>query len=180
MQTLEDRFAFQMERIFGSISAALEEVPAALWPYYLNPPANQMYVPPLGDADGPAVTVRVNHGVWQTCCPFCPSAQHAAISDRRFFCATCLNAAAGNRTVPVTWPDDKTLLAVDTTLSARPFVTTQNWDAEEPVEQLLAENDGLRENAVALVGLGVAVADISDASPGAPSVVFNAANPHGD
>lgn len=141
MQTLEDRFAFQMERHHGNIADAIEEVPPELWPYFLHRPDGQVYVPPLGDAEGPAVTVRVNHGVWQTRCPFCPSAQHASISDRRFFCAVCLNTDAGNRTLPVIWPDDEKLLAIDAALSGRPFVTTQNWEPDETVEKLLAENE---------------------------------------
>lgn len=164
-----------MERHFGNVAEAAVEVPAALWPYFLFPPDGQMYVPPRGDADGPAVPVRVNHGVWQTCCPFCPSAQHASISDRRFFCAVCLNTEAGNCTLPVLWPDDKTLLAIDSALSARPFVTTQNWEPGETVAQLLAENGGLRADAElpALVSVAEAIPET------APSVVFDSAAPDG-
>lgn len=177
MQTLEDRFAFQMERTFGTIAEAANAVPAALWPYFLNPPPGQMYVPPLGDADGPAIDVHVNHGVWQTCCPFCPSAQHASISDRRFFCARCLNTEVGNRTIPVTWPNDGDLIAIDQALSARPFVTTQNWEPDEPVVQLLAENDILIAATDETVAANLSL--FTDEPP-APSVVFDAAEPGGD
>lgn len=172
MQSLENRFAFQMERHFKSVEKALEHVPAALWPYFLYPPEGQLYVPPLGDADGPAVSVRVNQGVWQTVCPFCPSAQHASITDRRFFCARCLNTAAGNRTVPVVWPDDNKLTAIETAMADRPFVTTQNWEADEPVEQLFAENEGVRAEPAFLA------LDEGDAGePPAAPVVFDAAHP---
>lgn len=140
LQTLESRFGFQMARIFGSEADAAQHVPQALWPFYLHLPEGQQYVPPPGHCGDVAAVAHVNHGVWRADCPFCPSGQHVSLADRRFFCARCLNEAVGNRTVPVAFPDDGTVDAIERLLLARPFVTSRNWLPGEAIGQLLAEN----------------------------------------
>lgn len=138
MQTLEDRFRLQMERHFGSVEAAVENVPVALWPYFLHPLQGQPFMPPTGEAHKPALPVVANHGRWLVHCPYCRSAQHASLTDRRFFCATCLNTEAGNKTLPVRWPAQ--FAEISALLDERPFVTTRNWVPSESVDELEAEN----------------------------------------
>lgn len=139
MEALEDRFVFQMARHFGTPEQAVAHVPVAFWPYFLHPPRGQAYVPPIGDADGPAVPVEANHGQWIVHCPYCRSAQHAPLTDRRFFCATCLNTEAQNKTLPIEWPAE--LARIAELLDARPYITTRNWTPGEAVAELEAEND---------------------------------------
>ena len=85
-------------------------------------------------------SAEVNHGRWLVDCPFgCASAQHAVRSDRRFFCVECSNGGTC-MWVPVVWPDDDQVAAIEELLEARPDPTTRNWRPGEPVDSLADEN----------------------------------------
>jgi len=62
------------------------------------------------------VHARLDHGRWLVQCPACASAQHAAVSDPRFYCVGCGNRGTG-RWWPVVWPADRA--AVETQAQAR-------------------------------------------------------------
>jgi len=88
-------------------------------------------------APTPEVEVVVNHGRWLVECPFCPSAQVASVSDRRFFCVDCGNAAVGGRFIKVVWPTDLTEL--DDVLGRRP-PENANWRSDESLTHIRNEN----------------------------------------
>jgi protein-arginine kinase activator protein McsA len=88
------------------------------------------------------VEVRFNHGVWQTGCPFCGSAQHAAETVRLFYCAVCMNHDVGNRTVPAKWP--RNAAAVEEQLGRRPFPRQRNWEPGETIRDLKREDEEVR------------------------------------
>jgi ribosomal protein L37AE/L43A len=107
--------------------------PAHLWPLLLTADPDAVSLP-KGVAKTPTVAARVNHGRWQTECPFCLSAQHASSGDRLFYCANCMNAAAGHKTLRVTWPRDPA--AIEAILAARPHARYRNWDPGETIRDL--------------------------------------------
>ena len=88
-------------------------------------------------AASPEVEVVANYGRWLVECPFCPSAQVASVSDRRFFCTDCGNAAVGGAFVKTVWPDD--LAELDAVLSQRP-PPNANWRSHETLDLIRAEN----------------------------------------
>lgn len=87
-----------------------------------------------------AVRAVVNHGRWIARCPTCSGAQYASRADRRFFCSSCLNHAAGNRWIGVEWPDDAQTQQIEAALMRRPNPTNRNWEPGETVEDLEREN----------------------------------------
>jgi hypothetical protein len=88
-------------------------------------------------AASPEVEVVANHGRWLVECPFCPSAQVASVSDRRFFCTDCGNAAVGGQFVKTIWPDE--LFELDAVLGHRP-TENRNWRSAETLEHIRNEN----------------------------------------
>jgi len=105
---------------------------------------------PTGLAEGPLAEARVDHGRWVVDCPFpgCNSAQFASKTDHRFFCVDC--SGPDRLWVPVVWPDDIELAAIEAALSLRPEISTRSWESPgwrarrgvspETVADLLAEN----------------------------------------
>lgn len=140
LETIESRWGMGVERIFDTPESLPLRPDPSIWPAFLHPEVSlaRMFEPALGYAAGPQVAVRVNHGVWQACCPFCPSAQHASLSDRWFYCALCHNEPAGRLLLPVVVPDSAA--RIDELLSARPNVANRNWEPWETVDGLEAEN----------------------------------------
>jgi len=88
-------------------------------------------------APTPEVEVVANHGRWLVECPFCPSAQVASVSDRRFFCTDCGNAAVGGRFIKTVWPSD--LAELDDVLAHRP-PENANWRSHESLTHIRNEN----------------------------------------
>jgi hypothetical protein len=112
-----------------------ERPPAALWAAMLH---STPYIPPRGDAPEPVVAARVNAGRWQVCCPYCPSAQHASATDRRFYCAACLNREGGHLTLPVVWPPNPG--EIEEALARRPNPLFRHWEPGETLAALAAQD----------------------------------------
>jgi hypothetical protein len=92
-------------------------------------------------AASPVAKTYVNHGRWCVDCPFegCSSAQYASKTDHRFFCIECSNAGTG-KWVPVAWPEDLELAAIEAALALRPVLSVRNWHPGEAVADLEAQN----------------------------------------
>lgn len=116
-------------------------IPVALWANYRFPAPES--VAPSGDATAPAIIAYVNQGRWVADCPFgCGSAQVVAETDKRFYCCGgngCQNYGAGNKTIPVAWPDLDLQAAIENLLVVRPPVF-RNWKVGESLELLELEN----------------------------------------
>ena len=85
-----------------------------------------------------AVEVYVNQGRWIVECPDCRGAQLASLTDPRFMCNCCGNAAIGGSWRPVAWP--KSADQIEALLADRPR-DNQNWLPGEPLKALRADND---------------------------------------
>ena len=83
---------------------------------------------------------RVNHSRWLVDCPdpTCGGCQYASKTDRRFFCHTCHNAAAGGGWVDVVWPRNAEV--IERVLGERLDPRTRNWTPGETPESLRHEN----------------------------------------
>ena len=92
---------------------------------------------PSGRTVSAEVEVVANHGRWLVECPFCPSAQVASVSDRRFFCVDCGNAEVGGAFVKTVWPDD--LADLDAALGQRPPANA-NWQPHEKLGDIRRES----------------------------------------
>jgi hypothetical protein len=133
LESIETRWAIGAASMFRA-----SELPRpSLWPAVLHQAPGIRYVEPVAEVSRPKVAVRVNHGVWQTLCPFCPSAQHAAETDRFFYCGECMNEGNGHRLLPVVWPADWEAIAAELVL--RPRAENRNWLPGETVAQLRSE-----------------------------------------
>jgi hypothetical protein len=105
--------------------------------------AQRLYAPglaPTGKTGTVMARVVLDEGRWVVHCPFCPSAQAAACSDRFFYCVECFNNDVGRKSVAVTWPDEQE--RIEELLLRRDRKQHANWFGES-VEQLAAENETL-------------------------------------
>lgn len=136
LQTIETRWGFAIRAMFDTEQSRDLAPDPSLWPAYLNgtTSAAGYFRPPLGKTDEISVIVRVNHGVWQTVCPFCPSAQHASRDDPWFYCAACHNERINGQAIPVVWPDDHPL--IDDLLLKVDLVGLRNWEPHETTDEL--------------------------------------------
>ena len=107
-----------------------ERIVAQFWPSFVKTGL------PAGGTDTPAYAV-VNRGRWIVRCPWCPSAQNASRTDRRFFCVECENHGGGWATV--IWPDDAD--QIELLLGRRPDLATRNWEIGETVDFVQDDND---------------------------------------
>lgn len=80
---------------------------------------------------------EVNHGRWIVRCPYCQFGQ-ARESGDWWFCRQCLNAAGNHLRVRVHWPAERE--AIERLLAARPYSWNRNWQPDETLDDLLAEN----------------------------------------
>lgn len=80
----------------------------------------------------------VNHGRWIVNCPTCLGSQFASRTERRFFCTTCLNQAAGGLWIHVDWPDQAA--RIEQLLLRRPNPANRNWYPHETIADLEREN----------------------------------------
>ena len=80
-------------------------------------------------------SAEVNHGLWITRCPLCPSAEHLGgqgfRTETKFECSECGAKAE------VVWPPERH--EIELALVDRPKAN-QNWILGEPVRALIAEN----------------------------------------
>lgn len=134
IETAEARYGVAVDVLFRQRRLGPVMPPPALWAALHCRSGGGAYTEPAGDAPGPIVEVRVNHGRWLAACPFCGSQQHAPLEDPRFYCARCNNAAVGNKFVPVRWPPNTGEL--ERTLAFRPDPKFQNWEPGESVADL--------------------------------------------
>lgn len=80
----------------------------------------------------------VNHGRWVADCPSgCGGAELAR--DGEFMCRECLNLGAGRRPIPLVWPSEDDVRAIEAALVVR-AVVNRNWALNESIGALLAEN----------------------------------------
>lgn len=93
---------------------------------------------PTGEADGPILHPRVNHGAWIVDCPYCNSALAYREPDVWFFCLDCGNRRNGGLRLPIQWPTN--LKAIEEALDRRPDYEAQNWTDGETVADLWREN----------------------------------------
>lgn len=131
IQTAETRWQAAADRVFRG-----DPPPAHLLPLLLT---GRDPILPTGHTRTPVVDVRVNHGVWQTQCPFCPSAQHASETSRLFYCAVCMNHDIGHQTVPVKWPRNAD--AIEAELARRPFPHQRHWEPGETLRDLKQQRE---------------------------------------
>ncbi len=91
---------------------------------------------PRGVSDGERAYAIVDGGRWIVRCPFCPSAQIACETDRRFFCVECLNEPVGRRWLRVVWPDQGKRAQIEAELWLRERPDKMSWEHTETVEDL--------------------------------------------
>jgi hypothetical protein len=140
IQTIESKFGQAVLRMFDTPESEALRPPPHTWPAYLYSAESRrgFYAPPQGTRDQPTVYARVNHGRWQTACPFCSTVQDASPADRWLYCAICHNGAVDGASVPVAWPDDKD--EIERLLLQRPLRDNRYWSSHESVAQLVEEN----------------------------------------
>jgi hypothetical protein len=80
----------------------------------------------------------VRQSRWVVLCPWCPSAQYAHTTDRRFFCVDCGNVALEGKWISVEWPAEPE--AIEQQLAVRPEPGTRNWEWGEALADLMYEN----------------------------------------
>lgn len=136
VETLERRWGVRVRRKFrlGDIP------PQHLWIATMSKERTRPFIPPQGEAAEPVVMVRVNAGVWQACCPFCASAQHAA-EGGWFYCGGCQNEATGHTLIPQVWPEPKLRQAVEAQLGERPAKQWRHWEPGETIADLKRQDN---------------------------------------
>lgn len=146
LETIETRFAVAADRAFRhALMPPAFEIPARLR-------ARKEQVPfhaPEGQAANPKAVAFVNHGRWLVECPFCPSYQYASL-DGLFYCAICLNKAAGHRTVPLKLPVNAG--EITNKLMDRPLPEHRNWLPGETVKDLARQDEQAIREGRHLVG----------------------------
>ena len=85
----------------------------------------------------PVALAYVNRGRWVALCPFLCGGAHEA-RDETFLCALCQNGGTG-RPIPLVWPSPEDRWAIEQALALRPVIA-QNWNVDETIGFLLAEN----------------------------------------
>jgi len=88
--------------------------------------------------------VMMSHSRWIVTCPFvdpkmgrsCGGAQCASITDPRFFCLTCHNAAINGAFVMVEWPDEAMRAEIEAILTPVEDITCRNWWPYESIAEL--------------------------------------------
>lgn len=145
IETIETRWGQSIEFMFGTPEAQALVPDPSVWVAYLNVGAARVghFRPPLGRVEEPVVEVHVNCGVWQTVCPFCPSAQHASRDDHWFYCARCHNEAVGLMLIPVAWPAEE-VEVIEGLLLERDHVDLRSWEPEQATADLVVENELIR------------------------------------
>lgn len=146
IETVEVRWGQSIDLMFDTPEAKAFAPDPSMWPAYLNAGAARVghFRPPLGKIMTPVVEVRVNCGVWQTVCPFCPSAQHASKTDRWFYCARCHNDTVGQMLVPVVWPEETLVGDIEGLLLERPYIDYRSWEPDQTPDDIANENEAMR------------------------------------
>ncbi len=86
----------------------------------------------------PLALAYVNRGRWLAACPF--QCGGADIADRDWFiCRQCLNHPVDGHRIPLVWPSADDMAAIEAALVVRPL-HAQNWEPNESIGSLLAEN----------------------------------------
>jgi hypothetical protein len=99
--------------------------------------------PKAGD---PVALVNANHGRWLVTCPLdnpmtgarCGGAQYSHPDAPTYFCLTCKNLEVEGRLVAVNFPKDHD--KIEAYLLARPQVNARNWQPNETISDLRAQN----------------------------------------
>lgn len=124
----------------GYGAQTMDAVVERLWsnPGTIEAPRAPLGPHPHEDSSDAIAHAIVRQSRWVIICPWCPSAQYAHSTDKRFFCVECGNAAVDSKWVSVEWPKDPE--AIEGHLSLRPDPTTRNWEWDENVGDLAMEN----------------------------------------
>lgn len=97
----------------------------------------------------PEMTVYacIREGRWAVLCPFCPSAQYGSPADPKFHCVNCGLLTHTNQWLRVLYPQN--WQDIEKVLDVRPNMYNRNWEPDETLDDLLAENlahaDEIRE-----------------------------------
>lgn len=164
LQTIETRWGQAIDRMFDSPEARVLMPAPSLWPAFLNPTeaAIGSFRPPEGKTNDVIVIVRINHGVWQAVCPFCPSAQHASREDPWFYCAVCHNEAIGFKAAPIAWPVDHEELGALLLEVRQPAL--RNWEPDETVADITLQVADYKQREAAHAAL-LAAAEPEELAP---------------
>ena len=104
-------------------------------------------IPPLSHvvATATPMVARVNHGVWIASCS-CgakgnpPAGCVVSLIEPLGWCVRCHNRAWGGGWRPITVPVSETVAQIEAILVCRPNIGDRNWEPEETVADLLAQN----------------------------------------
>jgi hypothetical protein len=121
-------------RHFGTTEPGMDFHVQHFWPAH-----EDRFDPKKPHKKDPHAVAVINGGRWIVRCPHCTGAQMADPDDRRFFCIDCLMQAVQGRWADVDWPAAAITPAIEAALLERP-VSARNWEPEESVSFLLAEN----------------------------------------
>jgi hypothetical protein len=86
-----------------------------------------------------ALYAYVNAGRWIVRCPDCGSCEYIWPDSPLFLCSNCFNVTVNGQWRPVVIPKEKA--RIDDLLAWRP-IFNRNWEPEETIKQLKAENLG--------------------------------------
>lgn len=141
--------AYDFERIQGTEfhKKLLAASGPAEWPNVIQRTLVPYRVPAFSEMvrDDLVAVAFIDGGIWKVKCPWCPSAQEAAITDRRFWCVQdgCRNGrenGADGHAIRVQFPAPMRLMQIEALLECRPQMRFQEWHEPETVAQLWAEN----------------------------------------
>ncbi len=87
-----------------------------------------------------SVDAEINHGRWIVRCPACAGAEEVDPDEPVFYCLSCGNADVGGHVMMAVFPDDRG--EIEAALLKRLDIGTRNWNTNESLEDLEAENAG--------------------------------------
>lgn len=89
-------------------------------------------------SEAPAVPARLNNNRWIVECPDCRGAEFVWLESPLLMCQSCFNGAIDGRWRRVTLPEARG--EIEAIVSVRPLPAQRNWNPDEDVESLRAEN----------------------------------------
>lgn len=112
-------------------------------------PGAAAVIPPLSQVVGTArpLVARINHGIWIASCDCgapankIPTPGCVVFLDRLLgWCIRCQNGATGRGWRPVAVPPPELRAAIEAVLLCRPNVEDRNWEPDETLDDLIAQN----------------------------------------
>lgn len=112
------------------------EANMALNAYLAGTPRGKLMKRPTKVSKKAVVYARVEHGRWLADCPWCRNAIFAPLTDPRFFCPECMNAAVHGEFVKLVVPKTEDREQIAGLLLRVPDERCRNWLPTETVEEL--------------------------------------------